>query len=113
MEALRRAMLALSRVLRVEADDETGALDALFAFTGKAHKIGVTGAPGAGKSSLVNALAQHLRRAYADCRVAIIAVDPTSPFSGGAILGDRVRMPDLQNDPFVFIRSMAHGLGGL
>ena len=119
VEALRKGdKLALSRVLsRVEADDESGraALDALFAFTGKAHKIGVTGAPGAGKSSLVNALAQHLRRAYADCRVAIIAVDPTSPFSGGAILGDRVRMPDLQNDPFVFIRSMATrgALGGL
>jgi len=119
IEAIRKGdKLALSRVLsRVEADDESGraALDALFAYTGKAHKVGVTGAPGSGKSSLVNALAHHLRRTYPECRVAIIAVDPTSPFTGGAILGDRVRMPDLQNDPGVFIRSMATrgALGGL
>lgn len=119
VEAIRKGdKLALSRVLsRVEADDESGraALDALFTYTGKAHKIGVTGAPGSGKSSLVNALAHHLRRAHPHCRVAIIAVDPTSPFTGGAILGDRVRMPDLQNDPGVFIRSMATrgALGGL
>ena len=119
VDAIRKGdKLALSRVLsRVEADDESGraALDALFAYTGKAHKIGVTGPPGSGKSSLVNALAHHLRCAHPDSRVAIIAVDPTSPFTGGAILGDRVRMPDLQNDPGVFIRSMATrgALGGL
>ncbi|MEL7645378.1 MAG: methylmalonyl Co-A mutase-associated GTPase MeaB [Anaerolineaceae bacterium] len=119
VDAIRKGdKLALSRVLsRVEADDEDGraALDALFAFTGRAHKIGVTGAPGTGKSSLVNALAHDLRRSFSDCRLAIIAVDPTSPFTGGAILGDRVRMPDLQNDPGVFIRSMATrgALGGL
>ncbi|HNW95683.1 MAG TPA: methylmalonyl Co-A mutase-associated GTPase MeaB [Anaerolineaceae bacterium] len=119
VEAVRKGdKLALSRVLsRVEADDEDGraALDALFAFTGHAHKIGVTGAPGSGKSSLVNALAHYLRRTFPDSRVAIIAVDPTSPFTGGAILGDRVRMPDLQNDTGVFIRSMATrgALGGL
>lgn len=119
VDAIRKGdKLALSRVLsHVEADDESGraALDALFAYTGKAHKIGVTGAPGSGKSSLVNALAHHLRRSYPESRVAIIAVDPTSPFTGGAILGDRVRMPDLQNDPGVFIRSMATrgALGGL
>ncbi|HOE35577.1 MAG: methylmalonyl Co-A mutase-associated GTPase MeaB [Chloroflexi bacterium] len=119
LETIRKGdKLALSRVLsRVEADHEAGraALDALFPFTGSAHKIGITGAPGSGKSSLVNALAHHLRRAFPDARVAIIAVDPTSPFTGGAILGDRVRMPDLQNDPGIFIRSMATrgALGGL
>lgn len=110
--------LALSRILsQVESQSEAGsqALEALFPFTGKAHKVGITGAPGAGKSSLVNALAHQLRRQQDAPRVAIIAVDPTSPFTGGALLGDRVRMPDLQQDPGVFIRSMATrgALGGL
>jgi LAO/AO transport system kinase len=75
--------------------------------------IGVTGAPGTGKSSLVNALAKYLRQS--ERRVAILAVDPTSPFTGGAILGDRIRMQSLAGDPGVFIRSMASrgSLGGL
>jgi LAO/AO transport system kinase len=75
--------------------------------------VGVTGAPGTGKSTLVNELAKAYREA--DVRVGIVAVDPTSPFSGGAILGDRIRMRDLSGDPGVFIRSMASrgNLGGL
>ena len=86
----------------------------LFPHTGKAHLIGVTGAPGTGKSSLVNQLALHYRKKE-DKRIAIVAVDPSSPFTGGAVLGDRVRMRDLSGDPNVFIRSMASrgSLGGL
>ncbi|MBI5305325.1 MAG: methylmalonyl Co-A mutase-associated GTPase MeaB [Chloroflexi bacterium] len=86
---------------------------ALFRFTGRAHIVGITGAPGTGKSTLVNAIAKQYRRRGA--RVGIIAVDPTSPFSGGAILGDRLRMQDLSGDVGVFIRSMATrgSLGGL
>jgi LAO/AO transport system kinase len=109
--------LALTRLLtQVENDTAEGrkALTDLFPHTGKAHLIGVTGAPGTGKSSLVNQLALHYRK-QEDCRVAIVAVDPSSPFTGGAVLGDRVRMRDLAGDPGVFIRSMASrgSLGGL
>ena len=109
--------LALTRLLtQVENDTFEGraALTKLFPHTGKAHLIGVTGAPGTGKSSLVNQLALHFRK-QADRRVAIVAVDPSSPFTGGAVLGDRVRMRDLAGDPNVFIRSMASrgSLGGL
>src|SRR5690606_29143236 len=81
------------------------------------HIIGITGAPGTGKSSLVNQLALYYRRSdpRGPQRVAVVAVDPSSPFTGGAILGDRVRMRDLAGDPGVFIRSMASrgSLGGL
>jgi LAO/AO transport system kinase len=109
--------LALARLLtQVENNAAEGqtALIELFPHTGKAHLIGVTGAPGTGKSSLVNQLALHYRKAE-DRRVAILAVDPSSPFTGGAVLGDRVRMRDLSGDPNVFIRSMATrgSLGGL
>ena len=109
--------LALSRLLtQVENDapDGRAALIELFPHTGKAHLIGVTGAPGTGKSSLVNQLALHYRK-IDNKRVAIIAVDPSSPFTGGAVLGDRVRMRDLAGDTGVFIRSMATrgSLGGL
>jgi LAO/AO transport system kinase len=109
--------LALARLLtQVENDTPEGraALDAIFTQTGQAHLIGVTGAPGTGKSSLVNQLALHYRR-QSGALVAIVAVDPTSPFTGGALLGDRVRMRDLAGDPGVFIRSMATrgSLGGL
>jgi len=108
--------LALARLLsRVENATPEGlaALDALFPHTGKAHLLGVTGAPGTGKSSLVNQLALHYRKQ--DKKVAIVAVDPSSPFTGGAVLGDRVRMRDLSGDSGVFIRSMASrgSLGGL
>lgn len=110
--------LALARLLsEIEADSQVGqsVLNALFAHTGKAHLIGVTGAPGTGKSSLVNQLALHYRRSANSLRVAIVAVDPSSPFTGGAVLGDRIRMRDLSGDADVFIRSMATrgSLGGL
>jgi len=109
--------LALARLLtQVENDSPEGraALAELFPYTGKAHLIGVTGAPGTGKSSLVNQLALHYRK-IGDQRVAIVAVDPSSPFTGGAVLGDRVRMRDLAGDDGVFIRSMASrgSLGGI
>ena len=109
----RRAMARL--ITRIE-NDEAGAradLAQLYAHTGRAHIVGVTGAPGAGKSTLVNELAKAYRAAGR--RVGVLAVDPTSPFSGGAVLGDRIRMRDLAGDPGVFIRSMATrgSLGGL
>ncbi|HSF79965.1 MAG TPA: methylmalonyl Co-A mutase-associated GTPase MeaB [Anaerolineales bacterium] len=113
--------LALARLLtQIENNTEAGqsALNDLFPHTGRAHLVGVTGAPGTGKSSLVNQLAGYYRNPPADAqklKVGIVAVDPSSPFSGGAILGDRVRMRDLAGDPGVFIRSMASrgSLGGL
>src|SRR5436309_6969129 len=85
----------------------------LHQSAGRAHIIGVTGAPGAGKSTLVTHIVRELRRR--EHKVGIVAVDPTSPFSGGAILGDRIRMMELAGDPNVFIRSMASrgSLGGL
>lgn len=108
--------LALARLLtQVENDSSEAriALADLFPRTGNAHLIGITGAPGTGKSSLVNQLALHYRKQ--DKRIAIVAVDPSSPFTGGAVLGDRVRMRDLSGDAGVFIRSMATrgSLGGL
>ena len=108
--------LALARLLtQVENLTADGrlALAALFPHSGKAHLIGVTGAPGTGKSTLVNRLALYFRGRGR--RVAVVAVDPSSPFSGGAVLGDRVRMKDLSGDAGVFIRSMASrgSLGGL
>jgi len=113
---LKNDRLALARLLtQVENDTPDGraALAELFPHTGKAHLLGVTGAPGTGKSSLVNQLALHFRGEGK--RVAILAVDPSSPFTGGAVLGDRVRMRDLAGDAGVFIRSMATrgSLGGL
>jgi LAO/AO transport system kinase len=109
--------LALARLLtQVENDSPEGrlALAELFPYTGKAHLIGVTGAPGTGKSSLVNQLALHYRKNQ-DQKIAIVAVDPSSPFTGGAVLGDRVRMRDLSGDNGIFIRSMAArgSLGGI
>jgi LAO/AO transport system kinase len=93
--------------------DASELMQSIFPHTGKATVIGITGAPGAGKSSLVDKLATFYR-SQGD-RVGIIAVDPSSPFSGGAILGDRIRMQTLGLDPGVFIRSMATRgkLGGL
>ncbi len=84
-----------------------------FPLAGQAHTVGITGAPGAGKSTLTSSLVGHLRAM--DLEVAVLAIDPSSPFTGGAILGDRVRMGDHSLDQGVFIRSMATRgqLGGL
>ncbi len=107
---------SLTRVLTwVENGNSEGreALRVLFPKSGRAHVIGVTGPTGSGKSTLVGALTRELRQRGKT--VGIVAVDPTSPFSHGAILGDRIRMQDLTTDPGVFIRSMATrgALGGL
>jgi LAO/AO transport system kinase len=88
-------------------------LKALFPYTGRSRMLGITGAPGAGKSTLVDQLAHEYRKRQQT--VGIVAVDPTSPFSGGAILGDRIRMLAHHSDPGIYIRSMATrgSLGGL
>ena len=120
-EALAGSRLSLARLLsQVENDTQDGraALDWLFPGAGRAHLIGVTGSPGTGKSSLVNRIALSYRNppeGQPACTVGVVAIDPTSPFSGGALLGDRVRMRDLAGDNGVFIRSMASrgALGGL
>ena len=100
--------LAISRALSfVENTDnlDMGITDALFSHLGRAYRIGVTGPPGAGKSSLVDRIITYWRNLGQ--RIAVISVDPTSPFTGGAILGDRVRMGRHYADKGVFIRSMA------
>ena len=98
---------AVSLVERDDEHDHRAArlLASIYAATGRARIVGITGSPGAGKSTLVASLARHYRRQGK--KVGIIAVDPTSPFTGGAILGDRIRMTDLYTDRGVFIRSMA------
>jgi len=107
---------ALSRAISTVENRSAGwqeLLKALFPQTGSARILGLTGPPGAGKSTLVDQLAKHYRK---DRRtVGIIAVDPTSPYTGGAILGDRIRMQDHFSDPGIYIRSMATrgSLGGL
>jgi LAO/AO transport system kinase len=113
---LARDVRAVARAIsKIENDapDANDILQALFAHAGQGLVIGITGAPGAGKSTLVDKLALQYRSM--DKSVGIIAVDPSSPFSGGAILGDRIRMQALSLDPMVFIRSMATrgNLGGL
>jgi LAO/AO transport system kinase len=115
-QALSGNRRALARLIsQVEDDGSLAAqtLAVIFARTGRARVVGVTGSPGTGKSTLVSELAKAYRRAGQT--VGIIAVDPTSPFTGGAILGDRIRMRDLAGDSGVFIRSMATrgSLGGL
>ncbi len=109
----RRAIARLITIIENDGAEAQEALAALYPHTGRAHIVGVTGAPGTGKSTLVNELAKVYRQR--DRTVGIIAVDPTSPFSGGALLGDRIRMRDLSGDPGIFIRSMATrgSLGGL
>ena len=120
MELVEKALAgnryALARLISLIEDNGTearAALAALYPHTGQAHVVGVTGAPGTGKSTLVNELTKVLRAQ--GTTVGIVAVDPSSPFSGGALLGDRVRMRDLAGDQGVFIRSMATrgSLGGL
>ncbi len=103
---------AITLVERGDPDSER-LLAAIYSSTGRARIIGVTGSPGSGKSTLVAALTRYYRKEGK--RIGIIAVDPSSPFTGGAILGDRIRMSDLYTDQGVFIRSMATRgfLGGL
>jgi LAO/AO transport system kinase len=113
---LRQDVRATARACRVCDDRRPGYLEllrGLFPQTGKAFRVGVTGNPGAGKSTLVDRLIEAYRGQGK--RVAALAVDPTSPFSGGAILGDRIRMQRHFEDPMVFIRSVATrgALGGL
>lgn len=100
-------------ITAVENSTDTKILEEIFSHTGNAYHIGITGPPGSGKSTLVNAIAKKLLKD--DRKIGIIAVDPTSPFSGGALLGDRIRMNDLALHENVFIRSMATrgSLGGL
>lgn len=112
--------LALARLLtQIENDTSEGqqALVDLFQYTGNAHLIGITGAPGTGKSTLVNQIAYYYRNPEVGepKKVAVVAIDPSSPFTGGAVLGDRIRMTALIGDSGVFIRSMASrgALGGL
>ena len=107
---------AIARLLtRAESgsDECRPALDLIFRHAGRAQVVGITGVPGSGKSTLVARLAQGVRASGR--RIAIVAIDPSSPFSGGAILGDRIRMGDLAGDCGVFVRSMATrgALGGL
>jgi LAO/AO transport system kinase len=121
VEALVERLLAgnrraLGRVLTlIENDTAAGrrALAALYPRSGRAHTVGLTGSAGSGKSTLTGALARELRRRGRT--LGIVAIDPTSPFSHGALLGDRIRMQDLTSDPAVFLRSMATrgALGGL
>jgi LAO/AO transport system kinase len=117
LEGDRRALARLLTL--VENDDQQGraALNELYPRTGKAHVVGITGAPGTGKSSFTNQLARIYRNPPSGepRQVAIVAVDPSSPFTGGALLGDRVRMKDHSGDAGVFIRSMASrgAVGGI
>ncbi|MCC7253274.1 methylmalonyl Co-A mutase-associated GTPase MeaB [Hyphomicrobium sp.] len=108
VRASRGEIPAISRLItRAEMglDECRPALAEIYRKAGKAHVIGITGVPGSGKSTLVANLAAQLRRR--NKKVAIIAVDPSSPYSGGSILGDRIRMTELASDPGVYIRSMA------
>jgi LAO/AO transport system kinase len=112
----RRDTTALARAISLVENGRDGyeeLLSTLHGMLGKAHRIGVTGPPGAGKSTLTERLIRGLRDRGQ--RVAVVAVDPTSPFSGGALLGDRIRMESVSLDPEVYIRSMATrgGVGGL
>src|SRR5438270_2487142 len=107
---------AIARLISLVEDEDPGIKDvvrALGPLAENAYVIGITGSPGVGKSTLAAALVSAIRRE--DKKVSVLAVDPTSPFSGGAILGDRVRMQEHATDPGVFIRSMATRghLGGL
>ena len=110
------SVLALSRLITRVESRESGWMDAMqkiYSLSGNARLIGITGSPGTGKSTLTGQIARTLVADHK--KVGIIAVDPTSPFSGGAILGDRVRMTDISDLPDVFVRSMATrgALGGL
>jgi len=112
----RGSVAAAARLITIVEDGGAAAetvMDAVFPLAKGAYRVGFTGPPGAGKSSLVYALARLFRRKGRE--LGIIAVDPTSPFSGGALLGDRIRMQNLADDPGVFVRSLASrgSLGGI
>ena len=109
----KRACARLLSIVEDEPEAAASVLDELYPLMGRAFRICITGPPGAGKSTLVEKIGRECRNRGRT--VGIVAVDPTSPFSGGALLGDRVRMPTLFTDPGVFIRSMATrgGVGGL
>jgi len=109
----RRAAARLITLVENDDRQKTELLQAIYPHTGQAYVVGITGAPGAGKSSLVDKLLQEARAE--GLSAGVIAVDPTSPFSGGAILGDRIRMQDHALDQEIFIRSMGTrgSLGGL
>jgi len=113
LDGNRRALAQLISLVESNPSSAAELTAELHARGGRAAIVGVTGAPGTGKSTLVNELCKSFRRD--GCRVGVIAVDPSSPFSGGALLGDRIRMRDLAGDDGVFIRSMATrgNLGGL
>jgi len=107
-QVLKGDKRAAGKLISIIEDDDAGASEAIAAIyphTGKAHVVGFTGPPGVGKSSLINRLIREFR--VRDRKVGVVAVDPTSPFTGGAVLGDRIRMSDTGTDPGVFIRSMA------
>jgi LAO/AO transport system kinase len=108
-----RALARAVSLVENDAPSSSEVLSRCFPFSGRALRIGVTGAPGAGKSTIVDKLARLYRGAAAT--VGVIAVDPTSPFTGGAILGDRIRMQENLSDPGFYVRSMATrgSLGGL
>jgi len=109
----RRALARMVTLIESESPVAHQYLAELHRASGQAHIVGVTGSPGAGKSTLVTRLVRELRQR--EKKVGVVAIDPTSPFTGGAILGDRIRMMELSGDPNVFIRSMASrgNLGGL
>jgi len=120
MEVTERVLAGNIRAIaRLMTDLECGrpsalkALRELYPHTGRAHIVGVTGAPGVGKSTLIDSMTRSLRRR--GMKIGILAIDPTSPFTGGALLGDRVRMEKHNTDPDVFIRSLGTrgGVGGL
>ncbi len=110
---VRSMARTLSMIENTRDDRVRSLLTHLYPHTGQALVVGITGSPGSGKSTLVDQLARFYKQS--DKKVGIIAVDPTSPFSGGALLGDRVRMQALSTDPDIFIRSMATRgrMGGL